>query len=87
MRIIADGREPVEIVAALLAEHTVDLEIEPLDVGDYLIGPGAVVVRRSGADFAASIFDGRLGEQIAKMKAIYGRIFIVIEGSPYNGRA
>lgn len=85
MHIIADRREPAGIISALLTEESVHVDVEPLDVGDYLIGPGAIVSRRTGADFAAAMFDGRLADQIAKMKAVYSRVFIVIEGSPYGG--
>jgi ERCC4-type nuclease len=73
MRIIADCHEPAEILNLLRAADGVDgsaVEIEAgsLDVGDYLIGPGAAVERKAGGDFVASLLDGRMAEQAAKLR-------------------
>ena len=76
MRIIADRHEPAEILKLLRTADGVDgsaVEIETgsLDVGDYLIGPGAAVERKADGDFAASLLDGHMAEQAAKLRATY----------------
>ena len=93
MRVIADSREPGGLIAALRAAagagidgSPVEIEIEALDVGDFLIGPGAAVERKTGADFVASILDGRFAEQAAKLRATYERVFWLVEGDgPFIG--
>ncbi len=88
MRVIADCREPAEILASLReaaaaaaragtadGSAAVEVEVEALDVGDYLVGPGAAVERKTGADFVASILDGRFAEQAAKLRASYEKVF------------
>ncbi len=87
MKLIIDHREPEEVKTALLAIPTCEVSIEALDCGDFVVGPGAVVERKRGDDFVSSIFDGRLMEQAARLKATYARVFIVIEGNPYEGRS
>src|SRR5690242_530451 len=63
----------------------VEIAVEALDVGDYVVGPGAVVERKTGADFVASILDGRFAEQAAKLRATYDRVFWLVEGDPFGG--
>jgi ERCC4-type nuclease len=90
MRIIADCHEPAEILNLLrLADgvdgSAVEIEAGSLDVGDYLIGPGAAVERKAGGDFVASLLDGRMAEQAAKLRATYDKVIWIIEGNPYDG--
>ncbi|WP_448207167.1 ERCC4 domain-containing protein [Azospirillum sp. sgz302134] len=90
MRIVADCHEPAEIIDLLRATKSVDgsaVEVEAgaLDVGDYLIGPGAAVERKAGGDFVASLLDGRFAEQAAKLRATYDKVVWIIEGNPYDG--
>jgi ERCC4-type nuclease len=90
MRIVADCHDPAEILNLLRAAGSVDgsaaeVEAGSLDGGDYLIGPGAAVERKAGGDFAASLLDGRMAEQAAKLRATYDRVVWIIEGDPYDG--
>lgn len=90
MRIIADCHEPAELIGILRATGSIDgsaveIEADQLDVGDYLIGPGAAVERKAGGDFVASLLDGRFAEQAAKLRATYDRVVWIIEGNPYDG--
>jgi ERCC4-type nuclease len=90
MRIIADCHEPAEILNLLRTADGVDgsaveIEASSLDVGDYLISPGAAVERKAGGDFAASLLDGRKAEQMAKLRAAYDKVVWIIEGNPYDG--
>jgi Fanconi anemia group M protein len=90
MRVVADCREPADLIAALRAAaaaggSSVDVEVEALDAGDFLIGPSAAVERKTGADFVASILDGRFAEQAAKLRATYEKVFWLVEGDPYQG--
>jgi len=84
MRVIADCREPAALIAALRAA-AVEIDVEALDAGDFVVGPGAAVERKTGADFVASILDGRFAEQAAKLRATYEKVFWLVEGDPYRG--
>jgi Fanconi anemia group M protein len=93
MRVIADCREPAALIAALRAAAVdgmvdgaaVEIDVEALDAGDFVVGPGAAVERKTGADFVASILDGRFAEQAAKLRATYEKVFWLVEGDPYRG--
>jgi DNA excision repair protein ERCC-4 len=65
-----------------LASHSDDftVHIEHLAVGDYWIDRGVVVERKSYADFALSLADGRLFPQAAKLAGCPHRPVVLLEG-------
>ena len=56
------------------------VRIERLPVGDYWIDRGVVVERKSYADFALSLADGRLFPQAAKLARCPYRPVVLLEG-------
>lgn len=56
------------------------VQIEHLTVGDYWIDRGVVVERKSYADFALSLADGRLFPQAAKLARCPHRPVVLLEG-------
>jgi DNA excision repair protein ERCC-4 len=76
--------DPSERHAALvdLAKHCdgFDVRIEHLAVGDYCLGRGVVVERKTYADFAVSLADGRLFLQAARLAKCPHRPVILLEG-------
>ena len=60
--------------------ESVRLVVESLDVGDYVLGSGVVVERKTTADFVASIIDKRLFAQVEQMTAAYGTVICLLEG-------
>ncbi len=78
VKIIVDSREPIEIVNTL-EEFGCEVDVRMLDVGDYLLSSKTIVERKRGDDFAASLFDGRLFEQIRVMLNTYERVIMVID--------
>ena len=56
------------------------VRIEHLTVGDYWINRGIVVERKSYADFALSLADGRLFPQAAKLARCPHRPVVLLEG-------
>jgi ERCC4-type nuclease len=56
------------------------VHIEHLAVGDYWIDRGVVVERKSYADFALSLADGRLFPQAAKLANCPQRPVVLLEG-------
>src|SRR5437867_3077838 len=57
-----------------------DVRIEHLTVGDYCLGRGVVVERKTYADFAVSLADGRLFLQAARLAKCPHRPVILLEG-------
>jgi Fanconi anemia group M protein len=76
--------DPSERHAALLdLAHQCDdfaVRIEHLTVGDYCLGRGVVVERKTYADFAVSLADGRLFSQAARLARCPHRPVILLEG-------
>lgn len=65
-----------------LARKCVDFDVrmEHLDVGDYCIDGGVVIERKTYADFAMSLVDGRLFPQAAALARSPHRPVVLLEG-------
>jgi ERCC4-type nuclease len=57
-----------------------DVRVEHLAVGDYWLDRGIVIERKTYADFAVSLADGRLFPQAAKLARCRHRPVILLEG-------
>ena len=82
LRIVADERERKCGIPALLREAGLGLEVRTLPVGDYIVGPEAAVERKSVHDLVSSVFDGRLFDQCARLRANFALPLIAVEGNP-----
>ncbi|RDD52380.1 hypothetical protein BA065_02015 [Nanoarchaeota archaeon NZ13-N] len=65
--IIADYKEKDSGVLQTLAERDIIIRLENLEVGDYIIGD-FVIERKTILDFISSIADGRLYDQLNKLR-------------------
>ncbi|MDP9366689.1 MAG: helix-hairpin-helix domain-containing protein [Chloroflexota bacterium] len=82
IRIVIDTAEQRSAVYRMLADlPEITIEVARLPTGDYLLGGGLAVERKTGADFAASIVDRRLFAQVTALKAAYERPVVLIEGT------
>ena len=72
VRILADTGEKGKIIKKLEAIPGVTLDFEPLDLGDYILGEGVAVERKSATDFILSIVDKSLIDSAAQLKAHCG---------------
>jgi DNA excision repair protein ERCC-4 len=82
IHIIMDDRELSGAVSdALSAMPDVDLCIERLPVGDYLVGDRLLVERKTLNDFALSVIDGRLFRQMTRLAASRYSVALILEGS------
>lgn len=57
-----------------------DVQMDRLDVGDYCIDDGVVIERKTYADFAMSLADGRLFPQAAALTRSPHRPIVLLEG-------
>lgn len=82
IRIIMDHREVNETLKqTLLIEPSVRLEVSTLKTGDFLINDLLLVERKTFKDFVASIKDGRIFEQAARLSSGTKRNLIILEGT------
>jgi ERCC4-type nuclease len=79
--IIADDREPNDIIKSLTERPDVDITIKRLSVGDYLVDNRLLFERKTIHDFAISIIDGRLFKQAARQAGAKYRGILILEGT------
>jgi Fanconi anemia group M protein len=65
-----------------LVRRSADFEVhlEQLAIGDYVIDGGVIVERKTYADFATSLVDGRLFQQAAALARSPHRTVVLLEG-------
>lgn len=78
--IIADDREPPEVIEALQALEGCAVMVKRLALGDYQFGEQLLFERKTLPDFVASIMDGRLFRQAARLAGAKSRALIILEG-------
>lgn len=78
--VYVDTREQNSAIAEKLKEMGCDVRVKMLDLGDYVLSDGIVAERKTTEDFLQSIIDGRLFEQLDRMKSNYKRPLLIIEG-------
>lgn len=82
VQILADDREPADgVVAALKAMPQVQLEIERLPLGDYVVDRTLLFERKTLPDFAQSVIDGRLFRQMIALANSGRKGVLILEGT------
>lgn len=77
--VIADHREKGSQVLKNLIELGANIDLQQLSIGDYLASDRVCIEYKRVPDFVASIIDGRLLDQLKKMRQ-YSRAVMIIEG-------
>jgi Fanconi anemia group M protein len=80
--VIVDYRE--KEVASHLKKIGAVVNVQPLEVGDFLASEKVAIERKSYDDFVSSIIDGRIFDQAREMKENFERPPLLIEG--YSNR-
>ncbi len=80
VRVIVDQRERNVELLDSLCEFGIEAGIDTLDIGDYLISDRLCIERKTVPDFEKSIIDGRLFDQLDRMKKAYELPIVVLEG-------
>lgn len=75
--VFCDVNEPRDLVEALRAR--VGVEVRRLQPADFVVGPVAVE-RKTVGDFASSLFNKRLFDQIDRIRTSYDQALLVVEG-------
>jgi len=85
-RIIADLRES-GFVIQVLQKMKADVVEKTISPGDYVVGEGFAVERKTFRDFVSSIFKKRLFEQLERLRKTYERCCLIVEGDIGYGLA
>jgi DNA excision repair protein ERCC-4 len=84
VKIRMDYREKASGLMDLLQQMDPLLEIGQVRYGDYIINDAITIERKTARDFLISIIDGRLFNQLSKLKKHCPRPLLLIEGNPYE---
>ena len=88
LTIFVDMRETRSGVAKFLAKAGVDLKLQNLEIGDYVVSDRVCIERKTTLDFLDSLINKRrnLFDQIHRMKSEYENPLLVIEGDSIYGQ-
>ncbi|MGB1585932.1 MAG: DEAD/DEAH box helicase [Thermoplasmatota archaeon] len=78
-RIVCDNREQPGQVVKHLSQLGAQVETRNLDVADFILSDRIVVERKTPEDLAASLVDGRLFDQLVRLKD-YPKPILILEG-------
>ncbi len=79
--IFADYREKGNPVIKELLNLNIAIDLQQLEVGDYLLSSRCAVEYKTVPDFVTSLIDGRLLQQAKELKKQYSRPLYLIEGT------
>ncbi|MBS3142131.1 DEAD/DEAH box helicase [Candidatus Woesearchaeota archaeon] len=79
--VIADHREKGSGVIKALLDYGMNLKLEQLGQGDFILSERVGVEYKTVEDFVQSILDGRLLHQMKELKSAYERPLLIIEGT------
>jgi DNA excision repair protein ERCC-4 len=82
VQIVVDDRErPSGVIEELEKALAVVVKLEHLPVGDYCVDGAVLIERKTAADFAQSLIDGRLFGQAGRMSSSALRPAYIVEGT------
>ncbi len=79
--IFADHREKGNYVVKEFLNLGIAVDLQQLEVGDYLLSSRCAVEYKTVPDFVTSLIDGRLLQQAKELKKQYSRPLYIIEGT------
>ena len=85
VKIVVDNRELRSPITKALKEMEVQLEVETLEVGDYILSDRVAVEAKTSDDFAQSIIDRRLFTQLTTLKDNFAIPLLLITGASLYG--
>ncbi len=85
IKIIIDTREAKSGIAKELSQLDVEIDLQQITVGDFVLSSRVGVERKDVADFSQSIIDGRLFPQLIALKRSYPVPLLILEGETLYG--
>lgn len=84
--IYADAREAAGPTLQRLQMLGAQLRVGELEIGDYVVGGEAVIVRKAATQFIASLVEGRLSNLTGKLILSFPKVIYLVEGDLYSTR-
>jgi Fanconi anemia group M protein len=81
--IICDNRETASPVVRKLSLMGVNIQLEQLEVADYVISERVGIERKSSQDFTDSIKDGRLFKELIDLTKNFEKPILILEENPF----
>ncbi len=85
VKIIIDSRESKSGIAKELSQMDIEINLQQITIGDFVLSSRVGVERKDVADFSQSIIDGRLFQQLIALKRSYPVPLLIIEGETLYG--
>lgn len=79
-KVVADQRERNTELLEGLMKSNMDVTVKTLHVGDFIVSDRVCIERKTVPDFESSVINGRLFEQVKRMKEHYDFPILIIEG-------
>lgn len=80
MKVVVDHRETSSNVVREMHRLDLEIEMQQLEVGDFILSERVGIERKTVRDFLDSIIDGRLLEQAKNLAETFERPLLVLEG-------
>ena len=81
LKIFVDHREKGSGILKQLVNMDIDLDLQSLDMADYILSSRCGVEYKTIDDFAQSVIDGRLLDQIKNLKHNFDKPLLIVEGT------
>ncbi len=86
LKLIIDHREVPSGLVDELRLLDVEIDLQQLAVGDFVVSQRVGVERKSTSDFLQSLIDGRLLEQTKVLRETFERPVLILEGGEFYGK-
>ena len=80
VKIIVDNRERNVPLINVLESKGMSIEIKTVHVGDYVVSDRVCIERKTVQDFESSIINGRLFDQVRRLRETYECPILILEG-------
>ncbi len=84
MKVTADYRERPSGIIDLMIQAGIDVTIDKMTYGDYIVNDRVTIERKTATDFLLSLIDGRLFKQVGHLRNNTSRPLLLIEGNPFR---
>src|SRR3954451_4799920 len=80
--VLVDHRERGSAIPKALVAAGLDVQLTDLPVGDYVLGLGLAVERKSPTGRGAPTIDGRIFDQAVSLRSAFPQSVLIAEGEP-----
>ncbi|MHA1619276.1 MAG: ERCC4 domain-containing protein [Promethearchaeota archaeon] len=82
--ILIDSRETASPLTRMLSEMNTRIELRTLPIGDYIVSTRCGIERKSISDFTSSLKDGRLFNELIRLRKQFSRPILILEGDYHS---